>query len=154
MVLSSQRVACACFVMVQFVTQGFQVESRRSIRLPPRQVFSGIVEEIGSIVSLCENPSMTLWDGSVSEGTEMIVCGKVALKDAYIGCSIAVDGVCLTATELDFDANQFKLGLSPETLRRTTLGELRAGDRVNLERSMQAEGRNSGHYVQGHVSFD
>lgn len=119
-----------------------------------RDVFSGIVEEMGTVVSLSENPLMTLWDGSVGVGTEMVIRGEVALDDAYIGCSIAVDGVCLTATELYRDVKEFKLGLSPETLRRTTLGRRVAGDRVNLERSLRAEGRNSGHYVQGHVSLE
>ena len=120
----------------------------RTRRLAPRMVFSGIVEEMGTVVST-EEKAMTLWDGSVGQGTEMVIQGSVALEDAYIGCSIAVDGVCLTATVLK--EHEFTLGLSPETLRRTTLKDRNPGDRVNLERSLAAEGRNSGHYVQGHV---
>jgi riboflavin synthase len=60
-----------------------------------------------------------------------------------------VSGVCLTATKLS--DNIFKAGLAPETLRRTYLGELTAGDAVNLERASEIGGRNSGHFVQGHV---
>lgn len=64
-------------------------------------------------------------------------------------CSICVNGVCLTATELDGD--KFKVGLAPETLRRTYLGDLKSGDSLNLERASEIGGRNSGHFVQGHV---
>jgi len=64
-------------------------------------------------------------------------------------CSICVNGVCLTATELEGES--FKVGLAPETLRRTYLGDLKSGDSVNLERASEIGGRNSGHFVQGHV---
>ena len=64
-------------------------------------------------------------------------------------CSICCSGVCLTATELN--DKTFKVGLAPETLRRTNLGELQAGDKMNLERASEIGGRNSGHFVQGHV---
>jgi riboflavin synthase len=60
-----------------------------------------------------------------------------------------VNGVCLTVTQ--YDAAAFTVGLAPETLRRTNLGDLRAGDGVNLERAVAAGGRMGGHYVQGHV---
>ena len=66
----------------------------------------------------------------------------MAVGDAYIGCSIAVNGVCLTA--LSFDDNKFTVGLAPETLRRSNLGSLLPGSRVNLERALKADGRNSG----------
>lgn len=104
---------------------------------------------MGTVVDVSENPEMRLWDGSLGSGTEMVVRGTVALEDAYVGCSIAVDGVCLTATDIGED--ELKFGLSPETLRRTTLEKRRPGDKVNLERSLKADDRNSGHYVQGHV---
>uniref|UniRef100_A0A7S3NDD5 Riboflavin synthase n=1 Tax=Aureoumbra lagunensis TaxID=44058 RepID=A0A7S3NDD5_9STRA len=122
---------------------------RRATRSTIRMVFSGIIEEMGTVVSLRHRDDMTLWDGSIGEGTEMIVKGSKAVEDAYIGCSIAVNGVCLTATHLN--GEEFTVGLSPETLRRTTLGKSKTGDRINLERSLRAEDRNSGHYVQGHV---
>ena len=66
-------------------------------------------------------------------------------------CSICVNGVCLTATELDEENNIFRVGLAPETLRRTYFGELKGGEAVNLERASEIGGRNSGHFVQGHV---
>ena len=60
-----------------------------------------------------------------------------------------MNGVCLTATELN--NGEFKVGLAPETLRRTYLGSLKSGNLVNLERASEIGGRNSGHFVQGHV---
>jgi len=104
---------------------------------------------MGSVVSLEERQDMQLWDGSLGPGTELTVEAKVALEGAYLGCSISVSGVCLTATSLS--PTSFKVGLAPETLRRTYLGELKAGDAVNLERASEVGGRNSGHFVQGHV---
>lgn len=112
-------------------------------------VFTGIVEEIGVVVSnrLCD--SIRLWDGSVGQGWVLTVRATTALDGAYNGCSIAVNGTCLTVTE--FTREEFTVGLAPETLLRTNLGELAAGDFVNLERSMRGDARNSGHNVQGHV---
>lgn len=112
-------------------------------------MFTGIVEEMGTVVSLEERDDMPLWDGTKGKGTELTVEADVALEDAYLGCSICVNGVCLTATELK--DNKFKVGLAPETLRRTYLGTLKKGDHVNLERASEIGGRNSGHFVQGHV---
>lgn len=72
-------------------------------------------------------------------------------------CSISVNGVCLTATSLDFDNKQFTVGLAPETLRKTNLGSYNPSSSqnkqkiVNLERASEIGGRNSGHFVQGHV---
>lgn len=113
------------------------------------QMFSGIVEEIGTIDKVIEKDDLILWDGSIGKGVEFSVNGNIALKDAYIGCSIAVNGVCLTATSLT--DNTFTVGIAPETLRRSNLGSLSVGSKVNLERAMKADGRNSGHFVQGHV---
>lgn len=77
-----------------------------------------------------------------------IRCSRI-LDDTRQGSSIAVNGVCLTAT--DVDANGFWCDLSPETLSRTNLGGLREGSRVNLERAAAIGDRISGHLVQGHV---
>jgi riboflavin synthase len=114
-------------------------------------MFSGIVEELGEVVSLTTNPELTLWDGSIGEGTELVVKSpsRVILEGAYEGASIAINGVCTTV--VIFDDSTFKVGLAPETLRRSNLGGLAAGELVNLERSLPADGRNSGHFVQGHV---
>lgn len=116
-----------------------------------RNMFTGIVEEMGTVVSLKERDDMLLWDGSKGSGTELSIKSSVMMEGAYLGCSICVSGVCLTATELDMDKNIFKVGLAPETLRRSYLGLLQAGDAVNLERASEIGGRNSGHFVQGHV---
>lgn len=75
-------------------------------------------------------------------------CGHI-LEDVHLGDSISVNGTCLTVTE--FTKTDFKVGISPETLRRTNLGELKQGAKVNLERAVNNEVRFGGHYVQGHV---
>ncbi len=102
-------------------------------------MFTGIIEEIGIMESLSE----------VAGGWSLTVKARTALEGAGLGHSIAVNGVCLTVTALALD--RFTVGLSPETLRRTNLGDLRPGEGVNLERSLAANGRIGGHFVQGHV---
>ena len=114
-------------------------------------MFTGIVEEIGRVVSLTKSPSITLWDGSTGEGWVLVISCALALEGAYLGCSIAVNGTCLTATALEPAAGTFTVGCAPETMRLTNLIDLREGSPVNLERSARADARNSGHYVQGHV---
>lgn len=116
-----------------------------------RHMFTGIIEEMGTVVSLEDRDDMTLWDGSTGSGTELSVRGNVVMEGAYLGCSICVSGVCLTATDLDMENNIFKVGLAPETLRRTYFRDLKPGSAVNLERASEIGGRNSGHFVQGHV---
>ncbi|MBL8228013.1 MAG: riboflavin synthase [Bryobacterales bacterium] len=102
-------------------------------------MFTGIIEECGPVESI----------ESREAGARLrIGCGKV-LADAAEGCSIAVNGVCLTA--IDLRPNSFCADLAPETLRRSNLGDLHVGEPVNLERSMIAGGRLDGHIVQGHV---
>ena len=75
-------------------------------------------------------------------------CASI-LGDANEGDSISVNGTCLTITS--FATSHFKVGVAPETLRRTNLGSLVQGDRVNLERAVSASTRMGGHFVQGHV---
>lgn len=70
-------------------------------------MFSGIVEEMGSVASLVKNEAVQLWDGSVGEGVELTVRAKTALEGATKGCSISVNGVCLTVTS--FDDEHFKV---------------------------------------------
>jgi riboflavin synthase len=89
---------------------------------------------------------------SIEQSGESIlldVDAELVLGDLALGHSVSVDGVCLTVTELH--PGGFVVGLSPETLRRSTVGERRAGDAVNLERALQVGARMGGHYVQGHV---
>jgi riboflavin synthase len=102
-------------------------------------MFTGIVEEIGTVESLLQ----------ASGGHRLRVRASKVLGDLKLGDSVAVSGTCLTVTQ--FDARGFTVGLSPETLRRTNLGEARSGDRVNLERALRPIDRMGGHYVQGHV---
>jgi riboflavin synthase len=74
---------------------------------------------------------------------------RIVLEGTRLGDSIAVDGACLTVSELA--DGWFEVGLAPETLRRTSLAERQPGDGVNLERAVAVQGRFGGHYVQGHV---
>eukprot|EP00288_Rhodomonas_lens_P017815 CAMPEP_0177713686 /NCGR_PEP_ID=MMETSP0484_2-20121128/13071_1 /TAXON_ID=354590 /ORGANISM="Rhodomonas lens, Strain RHODO" /LENGTH=334 /DNA_ID=CAMNT_0019225591 /DNA_START=92 /DNA_END=1096 /DNA_ORIENTATION=+ len=106
-----------------------------------KAMFTGIVEEMGKVEEL----QMDL----MTPGVTLTVSGDVVLQGAYEGCSIAVNGVCLTVTK--FDKKQFTVGVAPETLRLTNLGDLEPGSPVNLERAAAIDGRNSGHMVQGHV---
>ena len=103
------------------------------------RVFTGIIEELGTVAGMEQTP----------EGVRFLVAATAVLDDLRIGDSIAVNGVCLTATT--FDATGFGVEAVPETLARTTLGQLSSGSRVNLERPVRAGGRLDGHIVQGHV---
>ncbi len=97
-------------------------------------MFTGIVEELGTVAV---------------PGHRMNVQCRAVLQDMRPGASIAVNGVCLTAVELE--TGGFWCDLSPETLACTNLGLLQAGSRVNLERPAAVGDRLSGHLVQGHV---
>lgn len=102
-------------------------------------VFSGIVEEKGTLVSI---------ERGAQSGRLKIAARKV-LEDVHRGDSIAVNGVCLTVTS--FEREQFTADVMPVTLKKTTLGHLRAGQQVNLERALQLHSRFGGHLVSGHV---
>lgn len=102
-------------------------------------MFTGIIEELGAVESVQTR----------SAGARLKVRCSTVMKDMTEGASIAVNGVCLTAVDLRPDS--FSADLAPETLRRSNLGDLRAGSRVNLERPLSPTGRLSGHIVQGHV---
>lgn len=97
-------------------------------------MFTGIVEEVGAVTSA---------------GARMRIECRRVLEDIKEGASIAVNGVCLTAVNIQPDG--FWCDLSPETLARTNLGALREGSLVNLERPAAVGDRLSGHIVQGHV---
>lgn len=88
---------------------------------------------------------------SGGNGTSLtIVDAETVLSDVHLGDSIAVNGVCLTVTEFS-GTSWFKVGIAPETLRRTNLGDLTVGSPVNLERAVAGHVRFGGHFVQGHV---
>ena len=105
-------------------------------------MFTGIIETIGEV---CENR-----DGRL----EILVSGKFD-KGIQIGSSIAVNGACLTLSERKAKIEKRKsllyFDVVPETLRRTNLGLLQKGDKVNLERALKADGRFEGHIAQGHI---
>ncbi len=102
-------------------------------------MFTGIIEEIGTVRAVRRHTA----------GVTLEIAAEKVLEGTRVGDSIATDGVCLTAAHLD--AKGFSADVMHETLNRSTLGQLRAGDRVNLERAMVLGGRLGGHLVAGHV---
>lgn len=98
-------------------------------------LFTGIIEEVGHIRQM-------------GGGQLAIDCRKV-VGDVALGDSIAVNGVCLTVTS--FDKNHFTADVMPETVRRTSLSELKKGSPVNLERALTLASRLGGHIVSGHI---
>ncbi|MCS7235921.1 MAG: riboflavin synthase [Armatimonadota bacterium] len=98
-------------------------------------MFTGIVEEVGRVES--------------RRASRLRVAARRVVHGLRPGDSVAVDGVCLTAVRVD--ESGFEVDLGPATLQRTTLGQRKAGDLVNLERPVRANGRLGGHLVQGHV---
>jgi riboflavin synthase len=101
-------------------------------------MFTGLVETVGEVVDRQE----------VSGGARLAI--RSPLSSALgLGDSVAVNGVCLTATSIEGDV--FRADVGPETLRVTSLGRFVKGTHVNLERPLRADGRFGGHFVQGHV---
>ena len=102
-------------------------------------MFTGIVEEIGTVERL-----------EVGRRPHLLtIAASTALENTELGDSINVNGACLTVTRLT--PRTFTVGLMPETLRRSNLGDLHPGDGVNLERALTPHSRLGGHFVQGHV---
>ncbi len=101
-------------------------------------MFTGLIEAVGRV------------DAVTTTSTGMQIAIATALAgDLQPGESVSVNGVCLTATRMD--QAEMHADIGPETARVTTLGRLHPGDAVNLERSMRADSRFGGHFVQGHV---
>ncbi|MCH7970444.1 MAG: riboflavin synthase [Chloroflexi bacterium] len=98
-------------------------------------MFSGIIEEVGTVESY--------------DGATLVVGAKQVLDDLKVSESIMVAGACLTVIELS--NSTFTVETVPETLHRTSFGDLKPGDKVNLERSLRYGDRVGGHMVQGHV---
>ncbi len=98
-------------------------------------MFTGIVEETGKVAALA--------------GNNLTITAREVVKGLTLGQSLAVNGVCLTVTA--FNPAGFTVQVMPETLRRSNLGALRPGSRVNLERPLKFDGELGGHLVQGHV---
>lgn len=102
-------------------------------------MFTGIIEEIGTIKSINSN----------GISSQLCISANTILEDTKIGDSIAVNGVCLTVTSTK--SNLFTADVMAETLRRSNLGSLIPQSKVNLERAMPANGRFGGHIVSGHI---
>jgi riboflavin synthase len=102
-------------------------------------VFTGIIESAGEVAIIEVR----------NDGARLVVAAPTVAEQACIGDSVAVNGVCLTVVEKG--AGRVAFDAVNETLRRTSLGSLQVGHRVNLERPMRADGRFDGHIVQGHV---
>lgn len=102
-------------------------------------MFTGIVEELGKVKSLKRT----------SAESRLVISASVIMTDMHIGDSIAVNGVCLTV--ISFTDKEFTVDVMNETFMRSSLGNLRIGDEVNLERAMAANGRFGGHIVSGHI---
>ncbi|TRL63918.1 riboflavin synthase [Staphylococcus hominis] len=102
-------------------------------------MFTGIVEEIGTVKSIRTQQSVRTLD---------ISCQKI-IEDMHIGDSISVNGACLTV--IDFQQNQFSVQVIKGTENKTYLANIKENDEVNLERAMSGSGRFGGHFVLGHV---
>lgn len=102
-------------------------------------MFTGIIEEVGKVKAVQKSGSSSY----------IKIQAEKVLGDVQLGDSIAVNGVCLTVTK--FESNIFQADVMNETLNRSSLGSLRQGSPVNLERAMAADGRFGGHIVSGHI---
>ncbi len=98
-------------------------------------MFTGIIEEVGKVSS--------------ASTTKLVISARQVVDGIKLGDSIAINGACLTVT--DFDRASFSVDVMPETVQRTKLGQLTAGDGVNLERPTTLGGQLGGHLVQGHI---
>ncbi len=104
-------------------------------------MFTGIIIELGKVYDFIKLPS----------GGQLKVLSKNIIKETSLGDSISVNGVCLTVNEIDSTKELISFDVSYETLQKTTLGELKKGDPVNLEPALTLNTRLGGHIVSGHV---
>lgn len=102
-------------------------------------MFTGIIEEIGVVANIKRT----------GESFILSIEAKTILGDVHLGDSISVNGVCLTVTS--FTNRHFTVDVMPETVKATSLRDLKRGSKVNLERAMRAGGRFGGHFVSGHI---
>lgn len=102
-------------------------------------MFTGIVEELGEVVNMTRSANSMI----------LTIHAKKIMSDLKIGDSVSTNGVCLTVTEMGSD--YYKADVMHETMNRSSLGKLKRGSHVNLERAMRADGRFGGHIVSGHI---
>lgn len=103
-------------------------------------MFTGIVEEVGTIEEIHQLSEQAI---------QLTIEAEKVLQDVELGDSIAVNGICLTVTK--FSEKSFNVDVMPETIKATSLRTMEVGTKVNLERSLQPQGRLGGHFVTGHV---
>ncbi|MFB4168550.1 riboflavin synthase [Virgibacillus sp. JSM 102003] len=103
-------------------------------------MFTGIIEEMGTVEKMKRVSRQSV---------EMTLSSTKIMEDVHVGDSISVNGICLTVT--DYSSTNFQVDVMPETIKSTSLHALTEGSKVNLERSMAANGRFGGHFVSGHV---
>ncbi|MCI0469774.1 MAG: riboflavin synthase [Nitrospirae bacterium] len=104
-------------------------------------MFTGLIAELGAVTALDKG----------TEGARLSVKSNEIVGDAAIGDSIAVNGVCLTVSEIRSSGHELSFDVSLETLQYTNIGSLKSGDRVNLEPSLMPSSKMGGHFVTGHV---
>jgi riboflavin synthase len=102
-------------------------------------MFTGLIIELGEVSTLDKQ----------GQNAKLAIKGREIIRDVAVGDSLAINGVCLTVTMIDKDVSYFDV--SGETLRNTNIGELKRGNRVNLEPSLRPNSRLGGHFVTGHV---
>ena len=102
-------------------------------------MFTGIIEGLGTVSGI----------QTVGQGKRLSINSDISLDESETGDSIAVNGACLTAVAIN--GNRFEADVSPETAARTTFGQIKVGDRLNLERAMRLSDRIDGHLVTGHI---
>jgi riboflavin synthase len=102
-------------------------------------MFTGIIEDLGTVKRL----------DKTAEGASLVVESRACASEAKIGDSVSVNGSCLTVIDAKNDIMRFDI--SSETLKKSNLGELKAGERVNIESSLKAGSRLGGHFVTGHI---
>ncbi len=102
-------------------------------------MFTGIIEEIGTVANIERG----------AKSSRITISAERIFDDLKIGDSVSVNGMCATAAEIS--GNTFTADIMAESMRRTNLGDLKKGSRVNLERAMQLNGRFGGHIVSGHI---
>ncbi|MCR4715752.1 MAG: riboflavin synthase [Lachnospiraceae bacterium] len=102
-------------------------------------MFTGLIEEVGQVKSINKGKNSAV----------ITIAAKTVVEDTKVGDSIAVNGVCLTATTVN--SSYFTADIMHESLDRSSLSNISSGDKVNLERAMSADGRFGGHIVSGHI---
>ncbi|GHU47854.1 riboflavin synthase subunit alpha [Spirochaetia bacterium] len=104
-------------------------------------MFTGIIEEVGRVHSV----------STLGDRARLVVRAEQVLEGTRLGDSISIDGVCQTVTQIN-EKGTFAVDTLGESLKKTTLGSLRAGSAVNLERALRPDSRMGGHFVQGHIA--